>query len=139
MKKLLLITLAAALVLGCGDDDNNPAGPSNNDPVPSADCYFYGPITQQMDHSDDLKLLGRVRNRGDATAYFVKVSASLFGSSRVLIGTDDTYVDGHNYTTRHGTQTDTAIPPNTTVSFELWTDTPAEEVITFDLIVTWQE
>ena len=74
-----------------------------------------------------LKFLGEIKNTGDATARFVRITFTMKNSAGNVIGTDSTYVNS------------TDLSPGQTSSFECWTETSYSETDSWTHEITWDE
>jgi len=81
----------------------------------------------QEDFESDIKFLGEIKNTGNATARFVKITFTTKNTAGNVIGTDFTYVNS------------TDLSPGQTSSFKCWTDTPYIQVGSWVHEITWNE
>lgn len=90
---------------------------------PDANLVVYGSITESRDYSDDLKLLGTVKNTGTTGLMFGKISFAIKNSAGLIIDTAFSYIDGENvYLPSIDTYTDTALDVSNAGTFEVFTD-----------------
>ena len=130
--RLLTLTLLVALLISCGGaatDENS------NQQLPK--LRTLGTISQAIDFSGDLILMGEVVNTG-STAIFVKARCNLFDLNGDLLETKTTYVIGSVVVLKPiQINTNTALRQGEVGVFKAWTDTPAASVKSFECTYTF--
>jgi len=121
MKKLIITFVLSSIIICSFYSCESTFGKKE------ADCVVVGNITVQEDFENDIKFLGEIKNQGDAKALYVKITFTLKNAAGDVIGTDYTYVNS------------TDLDPGQTSSFECWTETPYNQVESWEYDITWNE
>lgn len=126
MKKWMVIIsvfLLAFSLYGCG---GGPSGDGSSGtisgPTGQPKIELVGSIYAVEDTLGDLRLFGKVENKGNATATFVEAKFNFYDSASNLIGTDNSFINGTVVRLLSiNTNTNTALKPSERGFFQIWT------------------